>query len=285
MERIEEKISSTVRLVKALIPQINDALQSMNTNNGWLQMDDEFISAINNLYITDWAKYYEDETKLKTISMLASLGEDGILELRGDQNAKEDLKVEFAEFLEDGDFVPPTEADIEQFKSQYSTASEEEQQKITRQVAFIYLGFITSIFNYLALMVHGRTMCQLVTAAMSGDDDAYRRAVQIDRTTLYLPYFKERMLKAQFSDDERFLTAVANSLKRPILSTKIRHRTLRLVFAILEDEGLLGLPHERLLDICEQVGVYGKQHGVEDVGHLRKRLSDYRRSQRTPNIF
>jgi hypothetical protein len=93
------------------------------------------------------------------------------------------------------------------------------------------------------------------------------------------------MFKAQFSDDAIFLKKVGDSLKRPILSSKIRYRTLWLTFAILDDEGLLGLPHEQILSICEQVGVYGTQYGIEDVGHLRKRLNDYRRYQRTSNIF
>jgi len=99
----------------------------------------------------------------------------------------------------------------------------------------MYLGFITSLFNYLALMVHGRTICQLVADALGGDDDAYRRAVQIDRTVHSLPYFQDRLLKAQFSNDAHFLKTVGDSLKRPILSSKIRYRTLCLTFAILED--------------------------------------------------
>jgi hypothetical protein len=56
-------------------------------------------------------------------------------------------------------------------------------------------------------------------------------------------------------------------------------------FAVLDDEGLLGLPHEQIMDICQEVGVYGKDFGIEDVGHLSKRLWEYRKSQRKPNIF
>ena len=75
-------------------------------------------------------------------------------------------------------------------------------------------------------------------------------------------------------------------LKAPILQSKIRYKTLLLTFAILEDDGFLsGLPHDELLDICEDVGVYGKEFGIEDVGHIRKRLKDYRRIQRNSKYF
>ena len=174
---------------------------------------------------------------------------------------------------------------MEEFKTEFSSSDEATQKAITKRTALLILGFITALYNYLALMVHGRTMCQLVTDALGGDDEAYRRAVQIDRTVLFLPYFQDRMLKAQLGNDGPFLKSVGDSLKRPILSSKIKYRTLWLTFAILEDEGLLGLPHDQILDICEQSGVYGKEYGVEDVGHLRKRLHDYRRCQRTSNIF
>ena len=116
-------------------------------------------------------------------------------------------------------------------------------------------------------------------------DEAYRQAVQIDRTVLFLPYFQDRMIKAQLGNDGPFIKSVGDSLKRPILSSKIKYRTLRLTFAILQDEGLLDLPREQLLNICEEVGVYGKSYGVEDVDHLKKRLRDYRKDQGKPNIF
>jgi len=43
---------------------------------------------------------------------------------------------------------------------------------------------VTGFFNYFALMIHGRTLCRLVADAKTGDDDAFCKAVQIDRTVL-----------------------------------------------------------------------------------------------------
>ena len=147
------------------------------------------------------------------------------------------------------------------------------------------MGSITGLFNYHSLMFHGKTLFHLVSAAKEGNDKAFCLAIQIDRTILNLPYFRERLIKSQFTNDQEFLTRLASRLKNPIIRSRIRYRTLWLTFAILEDEGLLELPHEEILDICEDVGVYGKKFGVEDVGHLRKRLNEYRRMQRTSKIF
>jgi hypothetical protein len=282
---IEQKLETTIRLMKTLVPTIDDVLSYMQENGGWLPLSDEFLIAVKNLNLTDWAKYYLDEKKFKAVSMLGLVGEQGLQDITDPPKFREELKDELSEFMEEGDFTVPTDVDIEQYKLEYASSDEETQQELSKQTAFMILAFITGIFNYLALMVHGRTICQLVAAAMDGDDDAYRRAIQTDRTVLYLPYFQDRMVKAQFSDDAIFLRKVGDSLKRPILQSRIRYRTLWLTFAILDDEGLLDLPHDQLLDICEQVGVYGKQYGVEDVGHLRKRLNDFRRYQRTSNIF
>ena len=281
----EQKLSGTVRLLKALVPQIDDVLGYMEDNGGWLPLNDQFLSAVHNLSIKKWSEYYLDERKLKAIWLLMFVGEEGVKEITDPEKVRDDLKSDLTEFLEGPELTPPTDAELEEFKAEFAASDEATQTAITKQTIFMYLGFITSLFNYLALMVHGRTMCQLVADALGGDDDAYRRAVQIDRTVLTLPYFQDRLLKAQFSNDAHFLKTVGDSLKRPILSSKIRYRTLWLTFAILEDEGLIGLPHDQILDICEQIGVYGKAYGVEDVGHLRKRLRDYRRYQRTSNIF
>jgi hypothetical protein len=129
-------------------------------------------------------------------------------------------------------------------------------------------------------------MCQLVTDAKQGDDNAYRCAVQIDRSVLRLDYFQDRLLRAQFSGDQDFLDKLSYRIKTPILQTKIKYKTLLLTFALLEEDGFLSeLSHDELLTICEEVGGYGKDFGVEDVGHLRKRLSDYRKLQRNSKVF
>jgi hypothetical protein len=222
---IEEKLESTVRLMKSLVPLIDDAICYMQENDGWLPINDETLSTIRNLNLTDWAKFYLDEKRFKAVSMLGSVGEEALQNITDPPKFREELKDELAELLEDDDFTVPTDVEIEQAQLEFANSDKETQNEISKQTAFTIYAIVTGLFTYLALMVHGRTMCQLVADAITGDDDAYRRAVQIDRTVLYLPYFQDRMFKAQFSDDAIFLKKVGDSLKRPILSSKIRYRT------------------------------------------------------------
>ena len=60
----EQKLSDTIRLLKALVPQIDDVLGYMVDNGGWLPLNDQFLNAIHNLSIKKWAEYYLDERKL-----------------------------------------------------------------------------------------------------------------------------------------------------------------------------------------------------------------------------
>jgi len=140
---------------------------------------------------------------------------------------------------------------------------------------------LASFFNCLALMIHGRSMCQLITDAKSGDDAAFCLAVQIDRTVLQLPYFQKRLLKSQFSDDEEFLKKLASRIQTPILQSKIRYRTLMFTFAVLDIANFLDkLSHEKLLNICVEIKVTGGDSGIDDVDKLGKRLQEYKKITR-----
>lgn len=59
-----------------------------------------------------------------------------------------------------------------------------ERRDILKRTLLLLLGTLTGFFNYFALMIHGRTLCRLVADAKTGDDDAFCKAVQIDRTVL-----------------------------------------------------------------------------------------------------
>ena len=48
------------------------------------------------------------------------------------------------------------------------------------------------------------------------------------------------------------------------------------VFALLDDEGFLEMPLNDLMAVCEDIGVYGREFGVEDTESLRKRRKYYR---------
>lgn len=281
----EQKIATTVALIKKLLPELDDLLSYMESNGGWLPINDRFIQIIEQIKISNWANYYLDTHKFKALLFTLFIDQESLHSSSDVDEFRESVKADFTELLDiDIDkFVTPEAA--AEVACILNSSDQEKKQELINQIAHFYLVFLTHIYNVLALMCHGRSICQLVTDAMSGDDIAFYNAVHIDRTVLFLPYFQQRITRAQLSREETFLRDLSYRLKTPILKSRIKHRKLWITFAMLDDEGLLVLPHDQLLDICEQIGVYGKEYGVEDVGHLRKRLADYRRYQchRTSN--
>lgn len=174
---------------------------------------------------------------------------------------------------------------MEELRTELERASEEERKIYWQNVGFFWMGFILTFFDLLALMIHGKCMRQLVMEARNGDDRAFALAVQIDRTVLSLKYFQNRINRAQLSRDYEFLDSVAYRIRNPAVRGKIRRRTLWLFFAVLDSEGLLNMPAEELLEMCEEAGVYGKEFGVGDANSLGKRRREYFRNRGTRKYF
>jgi len=269
-----DRLKNTINLLTALTPVLDELIVSMQKNNGWFILDNLDISpAIKNLKLENWAEFYLDEKTTKALPALFLLDEAELKEALDDPDkAKEKLKTTSLTLLEEDLFEISDNCD-----NDFIELPAEEQQQVLKQTSIMVLTMLLGLFSALSNMIHGVSLYTLVSLAKKGDDDAFCKAIQIDRTILFLPFAKERMIKAQLNNNADFLARLALKLKSPILGKKIKYRTLWLVFALLDDEGFLTLPHEELLNICEEIGVYGKKHGIEDVGHLRKRLADYKK--------
>ena len=279
-----QRLKIIVKILKIIVPEMDSWIEEMEKGGGWLKIPAEYIDRLIELRI-NWWQYYENEKLLQAIGATMLLNREEAIEFHK-QGKLDILWMNYAEFLQSPESIEqPTEAELEKWIEQFQEATDEERVVFVKPVCKVVLGTILCVFNYLSMMVHKQTLCQLVSAAKKGNDEALFKAVQIDRAVLRLDYFQDRFLKAQFSGDKKFLDKLTGHIKRPPLKSKIRYRTLFLTFAILENEGLLDQPHEQLLDICEEIGVYGKKFGVEDVGHLTKRLREYRKMQKTSKIF
>lgn len=271
-------LDETRTVLELVLPFIDDAIEYMHKNNGWLPLSDEFIQGLHNLEITDWAKYYLEPEKLKTLSSLCFYDEDELMELSKDPDtAKDKIISNLILELENYNFEAPTTEDIKKFEDDYKQSNDSEKTKITTVVTIVILSFLTNLFQYLCLMVHGKTITKMIAKAKAGDDKALCNAIQIDKTILYLPFVQKRIIKSQFTNDQSFLDSLSYRIKNPILRGKIKFHKLYLTFAILEDHGLLDMPHKDILTLCQDVGVYGKEYGNEDIGYLGKRLAEYRK--------
>lgn len=269
-----DRLKNTINLLAVLIPELDELLAAMEKNGGWFTLDGFDINPlIKNLKLENWAEFYLNEKAFRALPVLFLLNEDELKEaINNPENAKEELKIASSLMLDEAFFEVVDDCDED-----FAALSKEEQQTQLKQLSYAILTMLLGLFNAISGMVHGESLCKLVKSAKNGSDLALCKAIQIDRTILFLPFAKERLIKAQLSNDGQFLEKLALKLKNPILGKKIKYRTLWLTLALLDDEGFLTLPHDELLDICQQIGVYGKQHGIEDVGHMRKRLADYKR--------
>lgn len=275
----------SIRLLKILIPEYKDIISDSVKSDNWLVLPEQLISAITNLDLK-WWQFYEDESKLRSLSLLMILDSDEVDDFKTNEDMEKVTDDLLTEFQDGINFPILTEDDKKHYNEDFQNLSSTEQQEQIKKIVIFLTSFLCNFFNYLSVMSNGRTMCRLVSAAKSGDDNAFCLSVQIDRTVLNLPYYQQRVTRAQFSGDEEFLKKLAACIKRPTFSTRKKYLTLSLTFAILEDEDMLSLPHDELLDICEDIGVYGRDFGIEDVNHLSKRLNEYKKFQsRNSKVF
>ncbi len=280
--------------IKALLPQFDWILSEMEKSGGWLNLPTPLVDNLIKFKIR-WWEAYADEKRFHIYQALMFIDIDTLKSIQSEEDVKilnEALTNEAYELITSEEFKetrPYTEEEkkimVEELNEMLVSCTDEERKQFWQQVAFFWLGFIVTFFNLLSLMVHGKSLRQLVTSACQGDDEAYVLAVQIDRTVLFLPYFQQRLIQAQLSYDAKFLDILGYRFKNPIIKGKIRRRTLWLLFALLDSEGQLDMPLKELLSICEEVGLYGKENGVGDENSLSKRRKEYREYHRTRKIF
>jgi DNA-binding MarR family transcriptional regulator len=243
--------------------------------------------------IGSYVLMYDDERKIGRCAILAMLGDDKYKNFVEEYEAlPETERQEFFEYLFDEDNevvqwskqfeIPKTSSEWEDSRRKLLTLTPEERHEAEKIGTYIWCFFFSSFFNTLSLMVHGSKLTALVPKAMAGDDDAFLKAVQIDRQLLIShPDFKSRKLKAQIEQDKEFLSKIAYRESNSPLKGKVRYPALYMLFGILESlRWLDDLKHEELLDICYEAKLDRFQNRIDDVGYLTKRLIDYRKWQK-----
>lgn len=281
-----------VSQLKGLIPQYEEMLAFIEDTGGLVRLPDEFNEIIERLMVGNYPELYRDEQTLTKMIALSVMPAEQI-NAQGEQlnSLPEDQRPFFVEgmiqdmteaFNDIVESIPVTDEEKQAAQKLYDEMSPEEQAAAVMQTQISLSGFISSFFNIMSVMVHGRKLTDLVKAAEEGDDTAFCLAVQIDKRILTaLPYFRERHAKALISGHTDFLDRLHYRQTSPLLRGKIRYRTLWLAFAYLDMSGHLdgSLKHREILDICDEAGVGGDKNNLADVGALSKRLREYRKFQ------
>jgi hypothetical protein len=278
-------LDALVMFLAQAIPTYDQLLEVVGANGNYFDLVDEFYDYVRELDLT-WSERYLDKELLQkgwTIFLRHVANNENPGELFKIQSLTDliNLTTTLVGSMQDDDSESISLPKLNE--KTLDNENNKEDEELARETLSITLA---TIFNQLALMVHGRSMVDLLHDASMGDDEAFCLAAQLDKTVLALEPFQERLKRSQFTKDERFLKMLGRRISIPPIKSRIRYRTLRLTFSFLEGFGLLDrLGHEQIFDICQRVGVYGAMHGVEDVGHISKRLADYRRLQRKSKNF
>lgn len=276
-------------LLTETAPYWAEFLEYLEDSGGRLSFRPEFADAITNLRIEDYPLLYENEAYAGKLMVRAVMGPDGARnfdaamatatpEERGAalKALGEDLEAVANIF----DFDVPEDKKAEA-KLAFEALSPEVQTATSQFMRHMFAGVLVTFHQQLSIMVHGEKLTALVAQAKAGRDEAFLKAIQIDKRILTkLPHFEARFIRAQLQDERQFRTAIARKLEAPPYVGKIVHKKLWLAFSLLEGLGLLdSCDGNSLLDMLQEVGVIDDERPIEDVKSLLKLKARYREFQ------
>lgn len=290
-----------IQLISKKAPEYLELFKEFQAyDGGWLIWPEKLQKIKQNLKLENYVILYKDQKWIDVCLILFLMGKDGLKEWDTELSSlspadqQKEIETIAKDFIED-DFEwldetlgqwPATQEEEIKSKEQFDSLDEETKKSLTERWQFLFLHILSAIHNYFALMVCGESMTSLVPKAMDGDDEAFCKAVKIDRNLLLLhPYFIERYQLAQSKGERDFLKRLAPYQSTPQLIGRIRYPGLYVIFSMLEAVNWLDdLTHTEILDICDAAGLDRWQNRIEDVNAVTKQLSRYRRYQKTGGV-
>lgn len=292
--------SQLTKLVTKTAPEYLEIFSEFKAyDGGWLVLPERIQKIKDNLKLDYYVTLYKDQNTIDVCLLLFMFGKEGLKKWSNDlkklppAQQLQELVIFSDELMNDSTWVddllgewPETPEDELELRKQYESLSPQEQQQELERISFLFLHILLSLHNYFALMAHGEKMVSLVPKAINGNDEAFCKAVRVDRNLLVShPYFKERYQKAQSKPEKEFLQKLSANQSKPNLIGKIRYPGLYLLFAMLEVlEWLDDLTHEEILDLCDSAGLDRWQNRIEDINAATKQLARYRRYQKSGGV-
>lgn len=287
------KKEDAIKAATWLAPIYFDLYNDLRLTNSGLALQTEIQNIRSNLSF--YVSLYDDEKKIGRALFYALMGKDGCDEyfknlslssIEDQQNEIDELirlTPENIEELTARFQIPQTPEEWDKSRKLFEQLEEDDRKDCTFRGRSFWCFTFCSLFNLLSLMIHGTKLTSLVKMAISGDDLAFFKAIQIDKQLLIShPFFIEKKRKAQQEQNKRFLSNLSYSENKPTFNTKVRFPALYMLFGILESfQWLDRLKHKEILDICEIAQLHKHQNRIEDVTYISKRLKDYRYWQRS----
>lgn len=179
---------------------------------------------------------------------------------------------------------PRTEEAHAAVRREFDALSEDEKIRGIQIVRYFLTFYFATMYNYIAMMVHGQKLTTLVPLALQGDQEAFCKAVQIDKSLLSgHPYFRETFARLPSGNkkEQDFYRKILTYQSRPHTNSRIEYPALYLLFAVLDGFGWLDtFTAFEILDMCDEAKLDRYQNHIEDENYLIKRRLDYRRKQK-----
>lgn len=288
-------LSTVVRSLSKNRSEVEWVLAEIESQEGWFRFPGFLTRQIAALKIETYPLLYQNETAMGCAPLLAGMAKDEITEWA---NAIEGMTIEergafFEDFMSGVDesldivVIPKTLAEEEAARAAFLELPEGERKAKAAAAQFVTMGFLCAFHQSLSVMVHGEKLTSLVKQAIEGNDDAFVKAVQIDRRILtQIPFFRERFERAQFEPwGGDFSDKIAYRLKTPPYRGKIRYKSLWYVFSMLELTGWLDrLTGAELLKVCDEIGLDERFCRIESEKHLVARRREYRKFQQRGTV-
>lgn len=288
-------LDSVIDSLRSSIPDAEWLLRQLESEQGYFKFPPHLANTITNLKIQNYPLLYANENAIGIMLFKSVMSDDELKKLNAEFEAaspheRGKFVNEFASAICDGieKFeIPKTPEEQEAARQRFESLPEDEQKEAIRVSQHFFCSFFASFFQNLSVMVHGEKLTSLVAQAVLGNDEAFVKAIQIDRRILTeYPYFKERFVRAQFDGDNDFNDLISYRVSRSPYRGKIRHKTLWLTFSMLDLAGHLNeLRHSEILEICDEVGVGGWENRIQEVKHLSKRINEYREFQKRGGMY
>lgn len=285
---------SALRFAEKMAPLYAEVFHELKADGGRLVMHTR-VAQIRQ-YVGKYVVLYDDERRLGMALLKGLLGEQGFDEFEEEASQHtEEEKEQFLKQLSEPDEIdalidlfeiPDTEEGWKEAEIAFQALPPEEQAIVLRQGTLLWAGVFGGLFNMLSLMVHGAKLTTLVPQAIAGDDEAFLKAVQIDRCLMtHHPFFIDRKQRAQDKGEVEFLRALGYREANPLIRGRIRYPALYMLFGALEAaQWLDDLKHNELLDLCDSAKLDRFQNRIEDVNYLTKRLIEYQRWKKTGGL-
>lgn len=298
MQIVRPNLELVVELYGSLVGDYAFMLKQIETDRKWIKFSPRLHELAVRLNFENYPELYQDENRILSAGLRAIYEDDNKIRKFVEELNTKPIEVQLTEInnfvreipelgknidenllhLDDLDWSADGQAKA---KIAWDKLTPEEQNKTSRLWQYGWMFILSSFYNYIAIMIHGRKLTQLVREAITGNDNSFCLAVHIDKNILErIPYFKERHQRAFNECDQDFLETVSRWRNKPQLTGKIRHRLLYMLFALLEGTKWLNdLKHRQILDICDQLNLDRYEHRIETENALSKRLIEYRKLQ------